>query len=650
DDRISTRIREPISAQPAPAARPRRSQQGLGQPVARQPRALRSTGSENHDMRAAAVKPSQRTRARPLNLVSTGSGGGSGGIGSGSGVPRTPRTPRTPVRLSGSPAPDGFPELAPLPSAPLSARAARPPRLPPAKQRRHTLAPPVSQQQQTQTQTQQVVEIDLSSSPMLPAPEALLGLAVADDDDDGRLPAEGAHEAIQAPVVVLRPPPLQKPRRITRRTSASLRDSLSRLPGAKGVARTQLTSKRRRVLAHQDTPPRLPSPGAADPGDPADPVDPADPADAVDSAGSVDPRGSAELAPPPSPPPTTAPTTAPTTPLPTRFTLATLTGFASAAEQRRATQQLRSRRTISVTDDPMLADVCVSGGPLARKLKVLCALARGTPLVDVRWIADTESGDPVDDYVPESPDVEALWGVSVRETLARARRGADEGCRLLAGFCVHIDESVAEARDISVLACAAGAYVLGVTRPGRRGSAEPHESLALEPAGWSTAGTLSDGSSGSGSSSTEPDDDADSDWDAKADGRVQRPRGRRRPRKTLPRLSVRPKLQREPSLVLAAPAAVSRSTSATSTASLAKRRRIDSPRLESAEGALALVEMLKRQRVELGVPPEARLLVVVEELRAPRGVREQWVVGGALVVAPEDIIQSVLHCELTFLP
>ncbi|KAJ2389415.1 Mediator of DNA damage checkpoint protein 1, partial [Coemansia sp. RSA 2603] len=607
------------------AMRPKRQHTSV-QPTPRPTRALRSTGSENHDARAVPSKP-QRTRARPLNLVSTGS--------SSAGQQRTPRTPRTPVRLSGNGSADGFPELAPLPTAPMSARATRPPRLlPPAKQRRHTLAPSTQQQtQQLQSQTQQLqqtqqadryaVEIDLSSSPLLPPPEALLAAAGSTDRS-----SESTQDAIHAPVVVLRPPPLQKPRRMTRRTSASLRDSLSRLPGAKGVARTQLTSKRRRVL-HQATPP-LPSTETADSVDSvqsAEPMNSVEPMDSVETTDSVDSKDALEPVPPPA-----------------RFTLATLTGFANAAEQRRATQQLRSRRSISVTEDPMLADICVSGGPLARKLKVLCALARGIPLVDTRWITATDSSDPVDDYLLESPDVEALWGVSVRETLAHARARSHEDRRLLSGFCVHIDESVTEAQDISVLVCAAGAYVLGVQRVSRRGSAEPHEYLGssgvLEHAGWSTTGSMSDESS----SSTEPDDDADSDWDAKAEGRVHQSRGRRRPRKTLPRLSEQPKMRREPSLVLAAPATVSRSTSATS---LAKRRRIDSPRLESADGTLVVIELLRRQREEMGVPESARLLVVMEQHKAV-GVREQWVLGGALVVTPEDIIQSVLRCELTF--
>ncbi|KAJ1931365.1 Mediator of DNA damage checkpoint protein 1, partial [Linderina pennispora] len=126
----------------------------------------------------------------------------------------------------------------------------------------------------------------------------------------------------------------------------------------------------------------------------------------------------------------------------------TITGV-QGEERVRLTRQLEINGA-SVTENPLLADVCIRQGKLGRTLKVLCAMARGTPIVSMSWIAELSSTikarmDAEDmcalanRHLLEDKETEAEWGVSLAGILAKAKKLQ---AKLLSRFCVLISDEV----------------------------------------------------------------------------------------------------------------------------------------------------------------------------------------------------------------
>ncbi|KAJ2490335.1 Mediator of DNA damage checkpoint protein 1 [Coemansia sp. RSA 2050] len=391
---------------------------------------------------------------------------------------------------------------------------------------------------------------------------------------------------------------------------------------------------------------------------------------------------------------------------------------------------------LSVTDNPLIADVCVRQGKLGRTLKVLCALARGIPVVSPNWISDLGS---VALRTRSTSALKALaslalahllidrvtereWGFTLADTLCKAREMNGGG--LLAGFCVYVTPNVTrpDPASLSVMVRSAGAFVLNDFGRGeerilrgednvqldshlnRRSASATAPDLIVDDCGTPVttadcvlAGELTD--------STEPDDDEDEDWSA-SNTRARRSSGGgitssgggkpRRKRKTLPKLASieyessddgggtlntnRFKLKSEPSMIFAPPhgsttpvrnreASESPSVRQRPPSSANKRRRIsESPNISATTthfgcasdaglGSVTMsfdpqcsrqdmVTMLAARKSELGVPEDAQLLVV--SANTELALQKTWETHGAVVVDPELIIQSIIHCSRQF--
>ncbi|KAJ2825877.1 hypothetical protein FBU31_003590, partial [Coemansia sp. 'formosensis'] len=386
---------------------------------------------------------------------------------------------------------------------------------------------------------------------------------------------------------------------------------------------------------------------------------------------------------------------------------------------------------LTITDNPLLADVCVRQGKLGRTLKVLCALARGIPVVSPDWVSDlssmalrTRSTSPhktpatlAQRHLLTDRATEREWGFTLAETLQKAR---DMSGQLLAGYCVYVTPNVArpDPACLSVMVKSAGGFVLNdfgrleerilrgeeniqpdphlnrsvsaTTAPDLDGSGTP----TLSTAECMLAGELSE-------SSTEPDNDSDEDWGAEKT-RSRRTStggiignsvsGSHRRRKTLPKLAKieyessdedtrRFKLKSEPSMIFVPPNIGSAATTpvrnrgASESPSVRqrlsannKRRRIqESPSISATAMHFALggcdagpatvafdpqcsrqdmAILLTARKSELGIPADAQLLVV--SANTELAVRKMWETHGAVVIEPELIIQSIIHCSRQF--
>ncbi|PIA16179.1 hypothetical protein COEREDRAFT_81399 [Coemansia reversa NRRL 1564] len=272
--------------------------------------------------------------------------------------------------------------------------------------------------------------------------------------------------------------------------------------------------------------------------------------------------------------------------------LAMLSGFPVAERERQV--RLLEAGGFHVTEDPLCANVCIRHGRrLGRTLKVLCALARGIPIVTTAFaqslsvdgtllsLSEAAGGGCVEELVLPLAEPHLLcdratereWGISLVDTLQRAREVSrlDQRPMLLAAFCIYIAEDVARPDPISlaVMVRAAGGFVFNdygrserLLRAGHAPSEliapqrnpdtcsefsapppEPHSAPHLVSTKNSAAPQLEDCLSGelSQSSSTEPDNESDEDWSLEQStkdvvSRRSSTNARRKRRKTLPKL------------------------------------------------------------------------------------------------------------------
>ncbi|KAJ2321217.1 Mediator of DNA damage checkpoint protein 1, partial [Coemansia sp. RSA 2681] len=248
---------------------------------------------------------------------------------------------------------------------------------------------------------------------------------------------------------------------------------------------------------------------------------------------------------------------------------------------------------LSVTANPLIADICVRQGKLGRTLKVLCALARGVPVVSPNWVSDLGSvalrtrststhktlAGLAQTHLLIDRATEREWEFTLTDTLRKAREANGSGQKgLLAGYCVYVEANVARSDPVclSVMVKSAGGFVLNdfgrgeerLLRGEEPAHAEPH--LSRRSASATTApDLLAEGTPTAADcvladelteSSTEPDNDSDEDWSAsnnQARGRRTSSSGTgvaaaaasagnscRKRRKTLPKL---PKIEYESS-------------------------------------------------------------------------------------------------------
>ncbi|KAJ1884996.1 hypothetical protein LPJ66_010340, partial [Kickxella alabastrina] len=161
--------------------------------------------------------------------------------------------------------------------------------------------------------------------------------------------------------------------------------------------------------------------------------------------------------------------------------LVTMTGFVGKSDKlRHQLDKFLDAHGIQVTEDPLLADLCICRTRLGRTLKVLCALALGIPIVGEPWItaisssfADRSSNSsssyaplmllpPPDDYLLQDVETEDSWKIALPDTLRRARQRVQHGELLLAGYCVYIpgNDLACDAHTLAIMVRAAGGYIL----------------------------------------------------------------------------------------------------------------------------------------------------------------------------------------------
>ncbi|KAJ2032983.1 Mediator of DNA damage checkpoint protein 1 [Coemansia sp. S3946] len=210
---------------------------------------------------------------------------------------------------------------------------------------------------------------------------------------------------------------------------------------------------------------------------------------------------------------------------------------------------------LAVTDNPLIADICIRQGKLGRTLKVLCALARGIPVVSPNWVSDLGSvalrtrstsshktlSGLADTHLLIDRATEREWGFTLTETLHKAREMSG---RLLAGYCIYITPNFTrpDPASLSVMIKSAGGFVLNdfgrheerilrgeentqpdpqLSRRSASATTAPdlptdHETPTLSTtADCVLAGELTE-------SSTEPDNASDEDWDSRNDKRRSR--------------------------------------------------------------------------------------------------------------------------------
>ncbi|KAJ1882089.1 hypothetical protein LPJ66_011206, partial [Kickxella alabastrina] len=161
--------------------------------------------------------------------------------------------------------------------------------------------------------------------------------------------------------------------------------------------------------------------------------------------------------------------------------LVTMTGFVGKSDRlRHQLDKFLDAHGIQVTEDPLLADLCICRTRLGRTLKVLCALALGIPIVGETWItaissscADKSSSSsssyaplmllpPPDDYLLQDVETEDSWKIALRDTLRCARQRVQRGELLLAGYCVYIpgNDPACDTRTLAIMVRAAGGHIL----------------------------------------------------------------------------------------------------------------------------------------------------------------------------------------------
>ncbi|KAJ2426633.1 hypothetical protein GGF47_002091, partial [Coemansia sp. RSA 2524] len=293
--------------------------------------------------------------------------------------------------------------------------------------------------------------------------------------------------------------------------------------------------------------------------------------------------------------------------------------------------RILSQQSLETTENPLVATVCIRHGRLGRTLKVLCALARGVPIVPVSWAHTLDASLVLNDRTTEQD-----WGITLADTLRRARISP-----ILRAFIVIIASVTRDPVCLAVIVRAAGGCVLndfgGLQDQlllGNPGVPSPSPFAPMEPTVAALLGAESQ-------SSSEPDNDSDEDWSIEQ----TRPRtrgARRKRRKTLPRLKPANidecSLESEASVILAPPTAPHTPT----TVGVRKRRRTTLPVLDPACSPAGLQAMIDARRTELEVDASAQLLVVTDEPGT------EWTKHCAKVVTPELVIQSIIHCSLQF--
>ncbi|KAJ2455208.1 hypothetical protein EV183_000943 [Coemansia sp. RSA 2336] len=330
-------------------------------------------------------------------------------------------------------------------------------------------------------------------------------------------------------------------------------------------------------------------------------------------------------------------------PAPGRVTLSGL----PAAERNRVMRALE-QHTVLPTENPLEADVCIRHGTLGRTLKVLCALARGTPIVPVAWIHMME---PKKSLLVSSAHAHLLidrvterdWGFSLGLTLERARKQP-----LLGDFCVLIAGVSRDPICLSIIARAAGAKVLN-DFAGREEQMLKGGSQSRFLSGQNQQQSLISALDATGGSqSSEQDNDSDEDWCLEAKKSSKSHRRRKKKRKTLPRLKPVPipdhdddALCSEPSLILAPP-----TPSVASGKPLAKRPRngsstLGSDMLHLTDFTQDIQDIVDARCKELGCTDNQ--LLVVTDNSAPQCIPEN-----ARITTPELLIQSIIHCALNF--
>ncbi|KAJ2740401.1 Mediator of DNA damage checkpoint protein 1 [Coemansia sp. BCRC 34301] len=363
-----------------------------------------------------------------------------------------------------------------------------------------------------------------------------------------------------------------------------------------------------------------------------------------------------------------------------------VTGFVGD-DLARVTRQLEAQG-LSTTANPLTADVCVrQGARLGRTLKVLCALARGIPIVSPAWVNDLES-KPLAHLVVDR-DTEREWDFSLADTLRRACAGP-----LLSGLCVYVAPSVVTRPNpvcLAVMAKAAGGFVLNDFARDEECLLRGEEANGVPLLNRRCSSSVDNDREGvltCDESSEEPDNDSDEDWSA-TNNHPRTRASRRKRRKTLPKLpkvdyessqnddARRVGLKSEPSMIFAPPISAAttpiRATAGNSpssrlslSATSGKRRKIrESPASVSSSTNFGTVSeagsasvafdpkcsaqdmaiLLAARKDELGIPADTQLLVVEA---AGERLRSLWRVHGALVVEPEAIIQSIIHCSRQF--
>ncbi|KAJ2236479.1 Mediator of DNA damage checkpoint protein 1 [Coemansia sp. RSA 1722] len=483
---------------------------------------------------------------------------------------------------------------------------------------------------------------------------------------------------------------------------SSLRETLRKLPGVKGVGRTGLTSKRRSTLRSVRA--------TLNPDHEASPLTKRN-----DSASTKAPSSSDNLSKPvavaiaATVPAVSDTTSTPATVQP-RLTRqqsngmaahtsgiesVMFTGFDDSELRDRMSRTLESQG-LRVTDDPLLADICVSSQRLSRTLKVLCAIGRGIPIVAASWLSHPPplTLALASSHLLSDPTTEAEWGMSLQQTLDTTRalnESRQPGARLLGSFCVYVARDVENPspKSLCTMVRAAGGHILNDVWTPAPACAQKQQSLTRAPSAASTASMAlkqqvvadddqccADNASrrsisramsmdvdgltnaADSSSSTEPDDDSDDeDWTIEtAASRRLKSRAAKKPLLSK-RNSSSTQTKQQP-LVIESPGVLADAAAGFADALSEdpdpdnKRRRVeagpgtDGLLLDPHCGSHDMDYFLSARKAELQIPEDTRLLVITAA-EDPE-VQQKWAVHQATVVLPEQIIQSIIHCRLMF--
>ncbi|KAJ1881259.1 Mediator of DNA damage checkpoint protein 1 [Coemansia sp. RSA 486] len=284
---------------------------------------------------------------------------------------------------------------------------------------------------------------------------------------------------------------------------SSLRETLRKLPGVKGVGRTGLTSKRRstlrsvRATLHPDheASPLTKRNDSASVKAPASSDNSSKPVVAVAAAATVPAVSDTTLTPVTVQPRLTRQQSNGMAAHTSGIESVMFTGFDDSELRDRMSRTLESQG-LRVTDDPLLADICVSSQRLSRTLKVLCAIGRGIPIVAASWLSHPP---PLTlalaaSHLLSDPTTEAEWGMSLQQTLDTARalnESRRPGARLLGGFCVYVARDVENPspKSLCTMVRAAGGHILNdVWTPAPAPAcAQKQQSLTRAPSAASAA-------------------------------------------------------------------------------------------------------------------------------------------------------------------